>query len=138
MARHVVIDANVFVSFLVDRNEQQRAAAKALLESAEEGEIVAVVTQFAIFEVVYVLQSFYGISTTEVATLVRELVALPGLLVRDDFPWRSVFAYWPDRLAGFADAATVAMAVANRYDAVATFDQKMTKRMRSLGVASYW
>jgi len=138
LTQHVVVDANVFVSFLVERNEKQRAAAKALIDRAGDGDIVIVVTQFAVFEVTYVLQSFYGIATTEVATLVREMIALPGILVSDDCPWKRVFEYWPEHLPGMADAATVAVAVANRYGAIATFDQKMIKRMQSLGVESYW
>lgn len=136
--RQIVVDANVFVSFLVERNEAQRSAAKALLESAADGEIIAVITQFAVFEVTYVLQSFYGIAAADVATLLREMIALPGVAVIDDCPWKKVFEYWPERLPGLADAATVAVAVTNRYDGVATFDKKMLSRMRGLGVDSYW
>jgi predicted nucleic acid-binding protein len=136
--RQVLVDANVFLSFLVERNEQQRAAAKALIDSAGDGEIEAFVTQFAVFEVTFVLQSFYGMPIPRVAELARDMVALPGVTAIDDCPWRKVFEYWPERLPGLADAATVAIAIANRYDAVATFDQKMLKRMRSLGVESYW
>jgi len=138
LTRRIVVDANVFVSFLVDRNEKQRSMAKALLESAADGEVVAVVTQFAVFEISYVLQSFYGIPTAEVATLLREMIALPGVAVVNDCPWKKVFEYWPEPLSGMADAATVAVTIANRYDAVATFDQKMLRRMQTLGVASYW
>jgi predicted nucleic acid-binding protein len=134
----ILIDANVFVSFLVDRNEKQRAAARLLLESAEGGALTAVVTQFAVFEVAYVLVSSYAIPAGEVATLVRDLVGLPGLIVTDDCPWKKVFEFWPERLPGLADAAIVALAIANRYDAVATFDQKMVKKMKVLGVESYW
>jgi predicted nucleic acid-binding protein len=138
LTRQIVVDANVFVSFLVDRNEKQRSMAKTLLERAADGEIVAVVTQFAVFEISYVLQSFYGSPAAEVATLLREMIALPGVAVIDDCPWKKVFDYWPERLSGMADAATVAVAIANRYDAVATFDQKMRKSMQRLGVESYW
>lgn len=137
-ARHVLVDANVFLSFLVDRNEKQRAAAKALIDSAGDGEIVALVPQFAVFELVYVLQSSYGMAVAQVATLVRDLLALPGVTAIDDCPWKKVFDYWPERLPGLADATIVAVASANRYDAVATFDQKMVKRMRTIGVESYW
>ena len=136
--RQILVDANVFVSFLVERNESQRASAKALIDSAGDGEIEAFVTQFAVFEIAYVLQSFYGMPARRVATLVRDLLALPGVNAIDDCPWRDVLQYWPERLPGLADAATVSIAVTNRYDAVATFDQKMLKRMRSLGVESYW
>jgi predicted nucleic acid-binding protein len=41
-------------------------------------------------------------------------------------------------LSGLADAASVAVAIAHRYDAIATFDQKMLKRMQGLGIAPYW
>jgi predicted nucleic acid-binding protein len=126
----------VFISFLVERNESQRAAAKALIDSAGDGEIEAFVTQFAVFEVTYVLQSFYGMPIPRVAALVRDMIALPGLTAIDDCPWRKVFEYWPERLPGLADAATVA--IANRYDALATFDQKMLRRMQRMGVESYW
>lgn len=136
--RQVLVDANVLISFLVERNQKQRAAAKALIDSAGDGEIEAFIAQFAVFEVTYVLQSFYGMPIPRVATLVRDMIALPGVTAIDDCPWRKVFEYWPERLPGLADAATVAVAIANRYDAVATFDQKMLKRMESRGVKSYW
>jgi predicted nucleic acid-binding protein len=136
--RHVVVDANVLLSFLVARNPSQRESAKALLVSAEEGEIVAVVPQFVIFEIVYVLQSFYGIAAGQTATLMRELVALPGVLLIEHCPWKKVFEYWPDQVATIADAAIVAVAVSNHYDAVATFDHKMTRKMKAVGVESYW
>ncbi|HYC60047.1 MAG TPA: hypothetical protein VEK79_10840 [Thermoanaerobaculia bacterium] len=96
------------------------------------------VTQFAVFEVSYVLQSFYGVPAADVAKLVRDMIALPGVVVIDDCPWKKVFEYWPEPLPGMADAATVAVAVANRYDAVATFDQKMRRRMLAVGVKSCW
>jgi predicted nucleic acid-binding protein len=136
--RHIVVDANVVVSFLVDRNERQRTAAKALLERASDGEIVAVVPQFAIFEIAYVLQSFYAIPPGEVAAVLRELIALPGVETVDDCPWKRVFEYWPEQFSGLADAATAAVAAASGYDAIATFDQKMIRRMEQTGIASYW
>jgi predicted nucleic acid-binding protein len=134
----VLIDANVFVSFLVERNEEQRAAAKALIDAAGDGEIEAFVTQFAVFEVTYVLQSYYDMPAPRVAALMRDLIALPGVTAIDDCPWKKVFHLWPKQLGGVADAATIAVTIANHYDAIATFDQKMIKRMRSIGVESYW
>ena len=136
--RQVLIDANVFISFLVERNESQRAAAKALIDAAGDCEIEAFITQFAVFEVTYVLQSFYGMPIPRVAALMRDLIALPGVTAIDDCPWKKVFDLWPEQLAGLADASSVAVAIANHYDAIATFDQKMIKRMRSIGVESYW
>jgi predicted nucleic acid-binding protein len=136
--QRVVVDANVFLSTLVHRNDQQRDAAKALLLKAEDGELEVVLPQFVVFEIVYVLQSTYRIPATELAPMLRDLIALPGVLVIDECPWKRVLEYWPAPLPSLADAAIVAVAENKRYDAIATFDQKLGKRAKDLGVATYW
>jgi len=136
--RSVVVDANVLVSFLVDRHPKQRDDADALLQQAEAGEIVAIVPQFVVFEVTYVLQSRYGFTGERLASLIRDVITFPGVQVIDDCPWRRVMNVWPNPLPSLADAAIAAVATANRYDAVATFDRKLAKRIVELGVAAYW
>jgi predicted nucleic acid-binding protein len=136
--RRILVDTNVFLSFLVERSEEQRAAARTLLDAAGDGEIQAFVTQFALFEVAYVLQSSYLMPPERVAEVTRDLIALPGVMAIDDCPWDMVLDYWPAQLQGMAGAASVAVALANRYDAIATFDQKMRRQMKRMGVASYW
>lgn len=135
---HVVADANVFISFFVERNDKQRAAAKALFLGAENGNLIAVVPQFVLFEIAYVLQTSYGVPGADVASVIRDTITMPGILVTDACPWTQILAYWPERLRSIADAAIIAVAVASRYDYVATFDQKLVRRMKTLGVASYW
>lgn len=136
--QRVVVDANVFLSTLVHRNDEQRAAAKALLLKAEDGELEVVLPQFVVFEIVYVLQSTYRIPASELAPMLRDLIALPGVLVIDECPWKRVLDYWPAPLSSLADAAIAAVAASNRYDALATFDRKLAKRAKDLGVPSYW
>lgn len=136
--QRVVVDANVFLSTLVHRNDKQRDAAKALLLKAEDGELEVILPQFVVFEIVYVLQSTYRIPASELAPMLRDLIALPGVLVIDECPWKRVLEYWPTSLPSLADAAIAAVAASNRYDAIATFDRKLGKRAKDLGVATYW
>ncbi|HEY0140520.1 MAG TPA: PIN domain-containing protein [Thermoanaerobaculia bacterium] len=136
--QRVVVDANVFLSFIVHRNDKQRDLAKALFAKAEDGELVMILPQFVVFEIVYVLQSAYSIRDEELATLTRDLLALPGVQLTDESPWRRLFDVWPRPLPSLADAAIVAVAAASRYEAVATFDQKLAKRLNDFGVAAYW
>lgn len=136
--QRVVVDANVVLSTLVHRNAEQRDAAKALLLKGEDGELQVILPQFVIFEIVYVLQSTYRIPATELAPMLRDLIALPGVLVIDECPWKRVLDYWPSRLPSLADASIVAVAASSRYDAIATFDQKLAKRSKELGVPTYW
>ncbi len=136
--QRVIADANVFVSYLTGRHEKQYEAARALLQEAEDGNLVAIVPQFVVFEVTYVLQSGYAVTGERLATMIRDLFAFPGVETIDDCPWKRVFEIWQNPLADLADAAIVAVAVAKRYDAVATFDQKLAKRLADFGVAAYW
>jgi predicted nucleic acid-binding protein len=96
--RSVVVDANVFVSFLVERNEAQHSAARALLSSAEDGENVGIIPQSVVFEIAYVLQSQYRLTGQRLKTAVRAVVTFPGMRIVDDCSWKRVLEIWPDTL----------------------------------------
>ncbi len=136
--QRVVVDANVFVSLLTGRHEKQYERAAALLQKAEDGNLAVILPQFVVFEVAYVLQSLYDVSGDRLATTTRDLVSFPGVQTIEDCPWKRVFQIWPNPLAGLADASIVAVATANRYEAVATFDRKLANRLESFGLAPYW
>jgi predicted nucleic acid-binding protein len=136
--RSVVADANVFVSFFVERNKAQQEATLALLNSAEKGEIAGVIPQSVVFEVVYVLQSQYGQTPRQAAAVVDAVTRFPGMQIVDDCPWKRVLELWPDPLSGLTDAAIVALATTNRYDAVATFDRKLANKLETFGLESYF
>ena len=136
--RQVAVDANVFVSYLTGRHEKQYVAANALLQEAEDGNIMAILPQFVVFEVSYVLQSLYNQSGARLASTIRALVSFPGVQIVDDCPWKRVLEIWPDPLPGLADASIVAVATTNRYDAVATFDKKLANKLESFGLSGYW
>ena len=86
--RSVVADANVFVSFFVERNKAQQEAALTLLTAAEEGEIAGVIPQSIVFEIVYVLQSQYSLTPRQAAAVVDAVTRFPGMQVVNDCPWR--------------------------------------------------
>lgn len=136
--QRVVVDANVFVSLLTGRNEKQHEVAATLLQEAEDARVVVILPQFVVFEVTYVLQSLYNVTGDRLASMIRDLISFPGVEIIDDCPWRRIFELWPDPIAGLADASIAAVATTNRYDAIATFDQKLAKRARDLGVDAYW
>lgn len=136
--QRVIIDANVFVSYFTGRHEAQRASARALLQDAEDGKVIAVVPQFVVFEVTYVMQTSYGVAGERLAGMIRDVVTFPGVQPVDDCPWRRVMEVWPEPLASLADAAILAVAITNRYDAVATFDRKLANRLREFGVAAWF
>ncbi|MGZ5441091.1 MAG: PIN domain-containing protein [Thermoanaerobaculia bacterium] len=136
--RTVIADANVFVSFFVERNKAQQDAALHLLAAAEEDEVAGVIPQSVVFDIVYVLQSQYGLTSRQAATVVDAITRFPGMKIVDDCPWKRVLELWPDPLSGLTDATIVALAVTNRYDTVATFDRKLANKLESFGLDAYF
>lgn len=136
--RSVAVDANVFVSFFIDRNAAQHSAARALIQSAEDGEVVVLVPQSVVFEVAYVVQSQYGVTGDRLAIVVRAVTTFPGVQLVDDCSWKRVLDIWPDPVTGLADAAVVAVASATQCDAVATFDRKLANKLERFGLAPYF
>lgn len=136
--RSIAVDANVFVSFFIDRNAAQHAAARALIQSADDGEIAAIVPQAVVFEVAYVLQSQYAVTGARLATVIKGVTSFPGTQVVDECRWKSVLEIWPDPLTGLGDSVIVSVAMATRCDAVATFDRKLANKLRIFGLESYF
>jgi predicted nucleic acid-binding protein len=134
----VVADANVFISFFVERNKAQQDAALRFLAAAEEGEIAGIIPQSVVFEIVYVLQSQYKLMPRQLASVVGAVTAFPGMQIVDDCPWKRILKIWPDPLSGLTDAAVVVLATSNRYDAVATFDRKLANKLATFGLSSYF
>ena len=136
--RRIAVDANVFVSFFIDRNAAQHAAARALIQHAEDGEIAAIVPQSVVFEVANVVQSQYAVTGDRLATVIKGVTSFPGTQVVDECPWKRVLELWPAPLSGLGDSVIVAVAMATRCEAVATFDRKLANKLQIFGLESYF
>jgi predicted nucleic acid-binding protein len=134
----VLVDTNVLVSFLTDRDASQQEQAANLFAAAANGEPTLVLHQVVITELVYVLANVYGLAAAEVAATVGDLLALPGVATIDDLAWPVVLDLWPDELPGFSDAILSAVAQVGRFEVVATFDLKLRRALRRRGLRSYW
>lgn len=125
----IVVDTNVLVSYLVEREPDQQRRADRLIRRAVDGEIEAVLPQIVTTELVFVLANLYNQPAGEVADILRDLLSLPGIRTLDELDWQTVLALWPKRIPSFADAAVAAVARRHRL-AVATFDRSFVKQLR--------
>ncbi|MGK2858512.1 MAG: PIN domain-containing protein [Thermoanaerobaculia bacterium] len=130
----VLVDTNVILSAVTDRNAVQRAGAERLFRQAASGAEQIVIAQFVLFETHYVMRNLYKQSDADVAALLADLVALPGAVVQHALPLARLFELWPSSIREFADASLAAMAL-EMGCSIATFDSRFTRRLRSLGIA---
>jgi predicted nucleic acid-binding protein len=134
---HVITDTNVLISSVLERDREERERTQKLVLRAETGELVIVLPQFVIFESIFVFSSVYKLLPHEIAILIREVIALPGVTIVDDCPWQQFFEYWSDVRPDVVDSALLAVSIANHYS-LATFDRKLSNRAKTFGVAPYW
>lgn len=135
--KRVVIDTNVVISFLTDRDPRQQEIAASLFADVAAAELRIILHQSVITEVVYVLQNLYNQTQAAVAAIVRELIDMPGIVVIDEMPWTRLFEIWPSRIGTYADASLAAVALAGGYEFVATFDRGFRRRLKQLGIRSF-
>ena len=138
MPPRVGIDANVIVSFLLDRNVRQQERAAELFDAAAAGELRVVLHQSVIAEAVYVLKNLYQLRPSHVASILRDLMVLPGVVTTHELDWDMVSSLWPRRMKDFGDACLATVAESGSFDALATFDAAFARRLRRRGLATYW
>lgn len=113
------IDTNIVLRLIRRDDEHQTVIAESLLR---DGVFVPVTV---LMETVWVLDSYYGLPNAEIAHIIRDLLDLPDVSVRDSDLVRWAF----ERFAAGADIADMIHLVEARdMDRFATFDRGIARK----------
>lgn len=119
----MLIDTNVLIRHLTGDPPSLARRATRFLEQAAG----LVCPDVVIAETVSVLESFYEVARSDVAGLMRAIVASPAVIVSDELLiLRAIEVYEVDRL-DFAEAYLVATAERYGIDGIASFDQAIDR-----------
>jgi predicted nucleic acid-binding protein len=136
--KQILVDANVIISFLTDRNARQREKASDLLRGAVAHEHTLVLHSMSIVEIIYVLTQLYDEDPRSVARDVSDLLAMRGVISTDEVAWSQVLERWPQTIPALGDAILAAVAGRGSFDAVATFDRDLAKKLARQGAVLVW
>lgn len=129
----ILIDSNAVLSFLTDRDIQQKNSVLALTEKSLKGEIEIILHQHVISETIFTLLNVYQIGKETVVDVVGDLLGHPGVILENHLSWTEVFALCPKVIPDVGDAVVGAVARKGKYP-VFTFDKKFGKKLQSLGL----
>ena len=118
----VLLDANVLLRYLTGDPAPMADRARLLLERAESGEFVLVLTPLTLAECVWVLKSFYMQPIKAIADAFQQVLALDGLRIQDAGLVTDALSTMARANVDFADAYLAELSRAGGLK-VATFDQ---------------
>jgi predicted nucleic acid-binding protein len=135
--KRVVIDTNVLISFVTDRNLEQQAQAARIFESAKRSQITVLCHQNVVTEFVYVLDRVYHVEPITVQGMLRDLVDMPGVELVNELDFSCLLTVWPDKCPDYGDAVLLAFCKEYKNVRLATFDRKFAKLSQDVGIKLY-
>lgn len=132
----IFVDTNVFLRFFVRDVESFYQKAEELFESAERGEVRLETNDLVIAEIVWVLESYYDFSKTEIKEVVETILEAKNIKVANHARIKEAISLYASGKADFIDAYNVAYIKAKNYNKIATFYIKHFKNIE--GVTPVW
>jgi predicted nucleic-acid-binding protein len=128
----IFADTNLFLRYLTDDVPEQADAVERVLQMAAEGQITLVVNGLVIAEIVWTLESFYGLTRASISEKVRAILNTPGVEVADGDLVLQAVADYSEKKVDFIDAYDGAWLLAQGMDSVQTFDQLHFSRLEGI------
>ena len=121
--RRAYVDANVILRFLTGDPPDMAAQARSLFEAVEQGKLILVIDEIIIAETVWVLKSFYGYSSHEIARVLQELLSHEGLEADDKAGLLSALNHFSHKNVDFPDALVAVHMQQRSVGEIFSFDQ---------------
>lgn len=126
------MDTNLFIRYLVNDDPEKADRVEKLLEQATSGKIRLVTAGLVIAEVIWVLESAYGLKNAEITPMVKGILATPGIEVTNaELVGRSL-DYYESLNIDFIDGYIAAVMDKMKITEIYSFDKKHISRIKEL------
>ncbi len=130
----VFADTNLFLRYLTNDIPAQADAVEQLLNLASDGKIIMVINSLVIAEIVWTLESYYGLARDSTKDKILAILNTPGIEAAEgDLLLQAIFWY-ADKNVDFVDAFNAAWALAEGLATTHTFDRKHFSRIEGIRV----
>ena len=130
--RSYFIDTNIFIRYLTNDDPVKADRVEKLLSEAAAGKIRLVTAEMVLAEVVWVLESFYGLKNVEVGSMVKAILATPGLEVLNSALVEKALEYYLAQNINFVDGYIAAVMDKHKISDIYSYDKKHLSRIKSI------
>ncbi len=117
-----LVDTNLIVRFLLNDNPQQALASEKVFKQSSD----LVITDIAVAETVWTLQSFYGFSRQEIVEKIFKFLQSKNFICNQELLFNSLFLYLNHNIS-FVDAYFAAYAEIEKLEGIYSFDEGLDK-----------
>ncbi len=136
MDNPIFVDTNVFLRFFIRDVESFYHKARDLFEKGESGQLKLETSDLVIAEIVWVLESYYGFSISEIKEVIETILETRNLKVTNHSRVKEAIDLYSSGKMDFVDACNIAYMKSKDFKKVATFDVKHFKNIE--GVSNVW
>ena len=130
--RSYFIDTNIFIRYFTNDDPVKADRVEKLLSEAAAGKIRLVTAEMVLAEVVWVLESFYGLKNIEVGSMVKAILATPGLEVLNSALVEKALEYYLAHNIDFVDGYIAAVMDKHKISDIYSYDKKHLSRIKSI------
>ncbi len=130
--RTCFVDTNLFIRYLTNDDPAKADRVEQLLADAATGKVRLVTTEMVLAEVVWVLESSYDLKNSDIAPLVRGILATQGLDVINGPLVSRALEYYEKRNIDFIDGYIAAVMERQGISEIYSFDRKHISRITTV------
>jgi len=126
------VDTNLFIRYLTNDDSAKADKVEKLLDDAAAGSLKLVTTEMVIAEIVWVLESAYSLKNSDIAPLVRGILATPGMeVINANLVARAIELYITNNI-DFIDGYIAAVMEQRGITELYSFDRKHISRLKNI------
>jgi predicted nucleic-acid-binding protein len=118
-----LLDTNVLIRFLtVDKNKKYRKL-YSFFESLENGDIRVELKLIVLFQVIYVLKSFFKVPKKEIASGIADLIKYKGITIKEKKIVNRTLKLWREKNVEIVDCYLVACLEKDAQSIIYSYDR---------------
>jgi len=122
-----LLDTNVLIRFLTSDKTQKFRGVYTLFESLERGDLRVELKLIVLFQVIFVLKSFYSVPIEEIATGILDILEYKGIIVKEKRIVRRTLTLWHDNKLDIVDCYLIACLEGDRQNILYSYDRDFDK-----------
>jgi len=126
------VDTNLFIRYLTNDDKQKVDKVETLLDQAAKAKIQLVTTEMVVAEVVWVLESYYGLKNTHIAPMIKAMLTTPGLEVLNARLLNEATDHYLAQNVDFIDAYIAAVMRKHKITHIYSFNKKHLSRIKGV------